>query len=358
MSFSATLTTTHRLENQHDPKEPNTRTLGSSAQMSSENDPTNDDNPPARRGWEHYLAKEYRKTLEWIHKLTPDSEYSDEVEEEWSLFVDYWETRLLKKLEAEGRKPHQARKLVRRGWMIPDFDRGTLEPVLEAPADDQLPKFPVVLWNQGSGWDPPQPLVLSLHLHPGLKQIKEGLDILSSKEEFWQLVNWAKSISPGQEWTTKNRHEKMLAQAAEGLELSFYVGMGESKELGWLFQAEESDRFWSLLESAIAFGRRLALYDRFSDGELQKKVQATLLNPPGRAANPWRPVIKTVVDDLESRGLSGTAMKVLGALDGSRNEVSNDQPCSFDNPDLSGLPEISWDKFKNLVKDIRRGLKS
>jgi len=303
--------------------------------------------------WEIELDREYADTVKWIQNLTPDMPYTEEVDRQWNQYLDYCEKSLLKQFEKTVRKASQAQKLVRRGWVVADFNKGRFSPVLEPDGHDKEDLFPVILQNTGEGRHAPLPLTMALHFHPKVQQLKRQQKLLTPEEEFWKEVNWAKSLRTSDDWEQKDHQANMLAQAAEGLDLMMEPSMGD-QGLGWLYQAQQSEHFWDLIQSAIRYGRRWSLHEIFGDGDIEEKVKAALLNPPGKKAGPWRPVLEMAIKSLNEDNQQPTPLKVLNYLKGSRDRLLDANPCTFDLRSLKDLPDISWTTLQGTVKSIRR----
>ncbi|MFC0016356.1 hypothetical protein [Roseibacillus persicicus] len=302
--------------------------------------------------WEIELFEEYAETISWVRSLEPGMAYTAEVDLHWERYLEFWEKRLLKEAESQVRKPEQARRLVKRGWVEADFGGGRFKAVESRKGKEGKELFPVVLQNRGRGWHPPASLTWTLHSHPRVQELKRELEPLSPKEEFWKEIVWAKSLKELPEAEGGGEQAALFAQAAEGIDSMMKTAMGES-ENSWLTQAKESESFWNLLQSVVRYGRRQVLFEFFGNGDLEEKVRSALINPPGKKPHPWTLLIAKSLERLEKANAKTTPASVFKYLGGIRDPKSDANPCCFSNPEASKLKEITWLEFRNFVKTAK-----
>lgn len=310
--------------------------------------------PAEKLDWEVELDRKYEKTLNWVFQLSPKTSAHPDDEINWNQYISYWEERLLRILEYKGRTPSQARKLVQRGWAVLDLEIREYQTCFELDEKETRHAIPTLLENTGEGWYQPVPITLAIYLLPEVQEIRNALPEIHPREEIESLIQRSITVHSNKKWTPENHHARMLAQAAEGLEISMYIPMGEVKDMGWVHAAQQSKSFWKILKAAIEFGKRNQLYEIYDDGKVEESVRNFILSPLGKKGGPWKPVISQAIDELEKKGLPSSPRKVLEFLGGSKNGKSDDRPCSFNNALTRDLPPISWPQFQGKVKRERR----
>lgn len=298
------------------------------------------------------LAHEYTDLDSWFKGLKPKMRLTARFKSNWERLLDYYEKRLLILAEGEVNQPHHARKLVARGWSYADLKRRILIHSKDDPGD--VPKIAIVLQNSDGQWHPPTSLSMTARLHPVIDKISRQLEPLSSREEIELKKNWALSLKEGKDENQLNQHERMLAQAANSLDLMMYIPMGVGEEMSWLHRATETESFWHILQSAIEFGKRLALYDVYGDGVIEDLTKAAIINPPGKKPSPWQPLLEAQIKEQRREGNPVTPLALFKALGGEKHKVSDSEPSTFSDARTEDLPPISWTKFRAVAKNLQQ----
>ncbi|WP_411827642.1 hypothetical protein [Luteolibacter sp. AS25] len=300
------------------------------------------------------LDTEYCSLALWVKTLTPEANLTPAFQKNWADLLDYHEKRLLILVENEVRKSHQAPRLIKRGWSFAETETKILSHSTDDPGD--LPKVETVMVSIGGRWHPPRSLVMATALHPTIVQVSKETPPRSVEEQIKHKLSWARSLKDNLEITQLNEHELLLAQAAEAFDLAMYIPMGMDEEMGWLSNADKKDSFWNIIQSAIDFGRRSALFEVYGDGRVEDLAKASLVNPPGRGKSQWHLLLLEIISPLkESKKATGPAA-ILKILGGKRGTKGDHPKLIFEDPRASKLPEIEWNEFQSLVKSVKQTL--
>jgi hypothetical protein len=291
-------------------------------------------------------AERVQAFVNGLHEVPAGYDLSEGFEARWEELLGIYEAQAKESFAKSQRTPEQIGRLVKRGWMTVDLAASELKHHLKQPPPDTHP-IPVVLANHNGHWNAPAALLeFGVKRHPFVRAVTDQLPQRSAKERVLRKLKWAEK-----EGTSGEYHATLLAQAADSLDLVMYAEMfGEAKEIGWLYRAKKSERFWRILDAAIGFGRRLATHEIYGDGTVEELIQKSLVNPGGKSPDDWR----TRIDELlplyfKQTGKKPTSKRLLSWLGGVRG--SNDAgKMTFKKKIGAGLNGISWDQFVNRVE--------
>jgi hypothetical protein len=240
-------------------------------------------------------------------------------------------------------------RVLKRGWATPDTTALSLAFTVDRPASELHP-IPVVLCNDDGHWTPPIDLIWVVKTHPYIRWVNEGLGELSHQERIKRRLKWAKSLGGNERYAT------ILAQRAEGLDLSMEEQYhSDTPGAIEIYRIKGNEQFWEIVEAAIQFGRRWALWEVYGDGTVEEMIQKGLLGPSGKAPDAWGREVERLIAEFRSESPEKPTpvrlLKWIGGTQGNNAKAPLKLPADSRGESLIG---ISWDEFKNRVKAVKQ----
>jgi hypothetical protein len=281
-------------------------------------------------------------------------ELPDGFEEMWEVLVSGYEEETRKRHAASDKnaKPKDFDVFIKRGWITADAKALELRSHPRKPADEFHP-IPAVLINDDGKWKAPTALNMLIRSHPFVRAITETLPELTKREQVAQVMQWAETCRPDN--PDDNHYGTILAQSAELLDLFLYEqAFGDPAEFGWMHAAKQSQQFWDILDAAIGFGRSLQNHEIYGDGSVEDLIIKGLLQTRGRTPDKLTYVMEELMDGYRKEyGMEATAKKLLVWVGGKISSAS-DKPLILPEECSGRLKGITWDKWSNTVKDLKK----
>lgn len=286
-----------------------------------------------------------------LHEVPSGRDLPAGFSEEWDRLLTWSEEESREEFALKLKKSDQIDRFVRRGWCVIDEEKGEFVACLEQPAEEDFP-IPVVLVFDGGQWHfPPHLLEIAIRQHPFARAVTDFLPPTTDAEAILRKIEWARKL-----WASPEQPARSLGEAAEYLDLALLETMSDDPaESKWLSESKELNRFWSILNAAIGFGRRLALHDVFRGGAVDEATRRALLIPPGKKPSPERRLIESLMKEFSAVQTEALTAKRLLKWLGASKLGAADECIQF--PESSRgrqLGVITWPQFQELVKSAKR----
>ena len=118
--------------------------------------------------------------------------------------------------------------------------------------------------------------------------------------------------------------------------------------------AKESQQFWDILDAAIGLGRSLANYETFGDRALEELILHGHLQNRGKSSSRSTQIIRELMANFQKEHKHEATAKKLLVWVGGSTPSADDQPLIFAKDLADSLAGMTWEKWSNTVKDLKK----
>jgi hypothetical protein len=200
-------------------------------------------------------------------------------------------------------------------------------------------------------WDLSPSLRATIVQHPTYRARSADFPESNPKNNLLHLIESAKSLAE-----SEDASEQFIFQLSQKFEAIIELGTSQnSAERQWMQIAMASEQFWLLLQTCFSLGKHDAIWHMYEDGTIETLTRKALLKHGGRYESVARMKIeKLYVEFVSSEKKRPTALSLLKWLGGERPKGSDALPIVFRGERAKIIEGISWSKFNEIVKSIKK----